>query len=312
MPRTRILHDDTRVLVTGASGFIGTRSIHHLLSAGYEVHPWYHGRPSAPDPSGHAHFGDLLKEADQIRVLRESNPAHLLHLAWYAVPGKFWSSPENLLWSAASLQLLLHFAQGEGERCLVAGTCAEYEWQPETLCKETETPIRPRSLYGICKNSVREIISVAASQLKIQVAWGRIFFVYGPHEAGERFVPSVVCPLLQDQVSLCTEGKQMRDFMHVDDVARAFVTVLESGATGAVNIASGTPVSLNQIATTIADQLGKRHLLKLGGIETRADDPLKLVANTSRLNGFGFKPRFDLDSGLADTIAWWRNKIISR
>ena len=295
-----------KVLVTGATGFIGRHAVPHLQSAGFEVHTWSH-RSVAVQPGGTiGHTGDILVEADVARVVHEARPTHLLHLAWYAVPGKFWTSLENLRWVAASLHLAREFASVGGKYALFAGSCAEYEWQDEICCDEDQTPLRPRSLYGTCKNSLREMLCAATDQLAISIAWARIFHLYGPYEVPERLVSSVTLALLRNQIARCTDGQQLRDFMHVDDVARALVSVLDNAFVGPINIASGNEVAISQVVGTIADQLDRRHLLSLGAVPRAAGEPRKLVASTARLKALRFEPNFDLASGLADSIAWWR------
>jgi nucleoside-diphosphate-sugar epimerase len=255
------------------------------------------------------HVGDIMVEADIERVLREARPTHLLHLAWYAVPGKFWTSLENLSWVAASLHLVTEFAAVGGNRAVTAGSCAEYEWQDEVCCDEDRTPLRPRTLYGTCKNSLREMLFAAADQLGISMSWGRIFHLYGPYEPPEKLVSSVILSLLRNQVAGCTLGHQVRDFMHVDDVARALVHALDSAFVGPINLASGIHVPISQVVGTIADQLDRRHLLALGAVPRSPDDPSKLVAHIDRLKALRFEPNFNLASGIANSIEWFRAEL---
>jgi nucleoside-diphosphate-sugar epimerase len=298
-----------RVLLTGPAGFIGRHAIPHLQAAEFEVHVVTHWSSIDNDDGTRIHKGNILDERDVRRILEEACPTHLLHLAWYAVPGKFWTSLENLKWVGASLSLLQQFAAIGGGRALFVGSCAEYEWSDEVICDEEHTTTRPSSLYGICKNSLREIVLAAADQLAVRVAWARIFHVYGPHEAPERLVSSVIRSLLNNVPARCTHGLQIRDFMHVDDVARALVTVLDSSYAGTINTASGTGVHISHVVESIAEQLSRRHLLALGAIPASGGEPAKLVANVDRLRALSFRPRFDLPTGIADSIAWWKRNL---
>jgi len=191
----------------------------------------------------------------------------------------------------------------------LAGTCAEYDWN-YGYCSEGITPTRPQTLYGTCKNSLQGILSQFSKQTGISSAWGRIFFLYGPYEAKNRFIPSVITSLLQEQPARCTHGNQIRDFLHVEDVASAFVSLLESNVEGPINIASGQPVALKTIIYTIADLLGKRHLVELGVLPTQDNDPRVLIADVGRLSDkVKWRPRFNLDKGIEHTIAWWKNTL---
>lgn len=255
------------------------------------------------------HDADLLDEKQIAALMVKVQPTHLLHFAWFAVPGKYWTSGENIQWVKASLELLREFARHGGERAVISGTCAEYDWR-YGFCSEDLTPLGPSSLYGVCKHSLRIMVEAWARQSGVSTAWGRIFFLYGPYEHPDRLVSSVICGLLRGQPVKCTAGHQIRDFLYVADVAEAFVALLESKASGPVNIASGQPVALKEIVSRIADQLGGHELIELGAIPIAKDEPPLLVADIARLKReVGWSPRYSLDDGLKGTIAWWRDNL---
>lgn len=292
-----------RVLVTGATGFIGRHSLAPLKQAGYEVHAITLDSVTTGDADWHQ--ADLL-DSDSLRsVLAEVKPSHLLHFAWYAVPGKYWTSLENFRWVRASLELLQAFADNGGQRAVCAGTCAEYDWR-YGVCNEDLTPLKPATTYGVCKNAAGSLLEAFARETKLSAAWGRIFLLYGPHEPPGRLVSSVIRSLLRGEQAKTSHGRQIRDLLHVQDVAEAFVALLESDVTGAVNIGSGEPVALLEVVQQIADLLGKRDLLEVGALPAPVNDPLVLVAHTRRLHDeVGWTPRYDLEAGLRDTISWW-------
>jgi len=298
-----------KVLLTGANGFIGRHAIPFLVKLGYEVHAVFYPNDSGLNEGKNIflHRCNLLNMEEQKQLLIEVKPTHLLHFAWYAVPGKYWTSLENIRWVQTSLELLMNFTSQGGKRAVLAGTCAEYDWN-YGYCSEGITPTRPQTLYGTCKNSLQEILSQFSKQTGISSAWGRIFFLYGPYEAKTRLIPSVITSLLQGLPARCTDGNQIRDFLHVEDVASAFVSLLDSNVEGPVNIASGQPVALKTIIYTIADLLGKRYLVKLGVLPTPENEPSFLVADVRKLNQqVGWKPKITLEAGLKSTIEWWKN-----
>ena len=116
-----------RVLVTGATGFVGRHSPLALAARGFEVHATC--LTGTPDTSATWHRVDLLDHAQVDRLLNEVRPTHLLHFAWYAVHGKYWTSTENLRWVESSLALLRSFVDRGGRRAVIAGTCTEYDWR---------------------------------------------------------------------------------------------------------------------------------------------------------------------------------------
>ncbi len=300
-----------RVLVTGATGFIGKHSLAHLIDREYDVHAIHFRSVAESTPGVTWHRGDLFDALALAVIMKKVRPTHLLHFAWYAEPGKYWESTENLRWLQASLDLFNTFAAHGGKRAMLAGTCAEYDWA-SGCCKEYVTPLAPKSLYGTCKHALHLVEEALAKQNGVASAWGRIFFLYGPGEHPRRLVSSVIFSLLNGRPATCTHGRQIRDFLHVDDVASAFVAVLDGELTGPVNIASGKPVAVKDVVTMIASKLAAEDLLRLGEQEIAAEEPPLLLADVTRLTTeIGWKPKFDLESGIVDTIAWWRHRLSS-
>ena len=133
-----------RVLVTGGSGFVGRQTLGPLRERGYEVHA-PRSRDARPARARH---GCPLVDGS-------SAPTHLLHLAWDARPGKYWTSTDNLAWVRGQPAALRAFAEAGGERAVLAGTCAEYGWSDRVHCVEGATPLEPATLYGAAKHGLR-------------------------------------------------------------------------------------------------------------------------------------------------------------
>jgi len=298
-----------KILVTGATGFIGRHCLPILSAKGYEVHAVSSKVTEKTSPDVKWHQVDLLDSAQVSDLFTAVEATHLLHFAWYAVPGKIWTSLDNFRWVQASLSILQHFARTGGKRAVMAGTCAEYDWN-YGYCSEKITPLLPKTVYGICKHSLQIMLEAFTKQTGISTAWGRIFFLYGPHEHPDRLVPSVIRSALQGKPIRCSHGNQIRDFLHVQDVADAFVQLLNSEVSGPVNIASGRPVVLKKIIYKIAKILNQNDLIELGALQPPPDDPRLLTADVDRLSDeIGWRPRHNLDHGLEETIHWWKNQI---
>src|SRR6185369_10503310 len=200
------------VLLTGGTGFIGQHAIAPLMERGFDVHLVVRrnfGCGAKFRPTGGTNC-DLFDDAAVEQIMRDVRPTHLLHFAWYTEHGKFWNSDENLRWVRASLKLIQQFAAAGGKRVVCAGTCAEYDWSGGR-CSEATTPLIPRTLYGTCKNSLRQMIESFAAVQGLSHAWGRIFFLYGPNETAGRFVPSIVNALRAGELARCNFGSHMRD-----------------------------------------------------------------------------------------------------
>jgi len=296
-----------RILVTGAGGFIGRASIGPLVSRGFEVHTVARTPGPDRDPRAVWHQADLLVPGVPARLVDEIHPSHLLHFAWYAVPGKYWTAPENADWVAASEALARAFERAGGERFVGAGTCAEYA-PSDADCDERTTPLAPATLYGTSKHAAHQTLAALAAG-RFSFAWGRIFFLYGPHEDPSRLVPGVIRALMDGREALCTAGTQVRDFMHVEDVADAFAALVDSRVDGAVNIASGQPVRIADVVSSIARQMGAADLVRLGARPMPAGELPVITAAAARLRDEVRWPGGrDLERGLSETIGWWRQR----
>ncbi|WP_407873322.1 NAD-dependent epimerase/dehydratase family protein [Paenibacillus melissococcoides] len=144
-------------------------------------------------------------------------------------------------------------------------------------------------------------------ELGVSSGWARIFHLYGPREAGNRLVSAIIRALLEGKEALCTHGRQYRDFLYVKDVAAALVAMLFSDVQGTVNIGSGKPIQVKELALAVARRFGGGRRIRFGAIPYPEDEPLFIGADIERLQrDVQWKPAYTLEAGIEESIAWWR------
>jgi nucleoside-diphosphate-sugar epimerase len=296
-----------RLLITGAGGFLGRHCIQEAMLEGFEVHAADIRQLRHLPGAAVSHQLDMLDAAATERLIQSTRPTHLLHLAWVTTPGHYWRSPLNDEWVEASRHLLGRFHRHGGQRAVMVGTCAEYDWT-DGNCDERSTLIRPETRYGQAKARLHQALADYAREHSLSYAWARLFFLYGPGESAERFVPSVVRALLAGMPAACSEGRHQRDYVYVGDAAEALVKLTASQVFGPVNIGSGCAIAIRELALTIGRLLGAEEMVKIGATAPRLEESPLVVAQLSRLiHEVGYAPRHDLEAGLRATIAWWSN-----
>lgn len=292
-----------RLLITGARGFIGSACLDLFSQEEMEIYA------TSSQPINESTYQNvtwiqtnLLKEQDCKRLIKTVRPTHLLHLAWTAKPGKFWKDPENIEWLQSSLVLFKAFFENEGEHAIGLGTCAEYESNHET-CVERLTPTLPSSLYGACKLSCGIGAQAIANAFNKRMTWGRLFCPYGPSESSGRFLPDIVDHLLRQEPIACGSGYQIRDYIYVKDVAHVLLTLFKEKIDGVINIGSGNPVSLRDVAKIVTNEIGSSELIQFGERASLAQDADRVVASVDELQKkLQWTPRYSLKDGIKEMI----------
>lgn len=270
----------TTVVVTGATGFVGRQILKALCGCGCVIRLVVRKGSKLPSATDLSHAGlvetyDLFSESTQ--KLREfiNDADTLIHAAWYAEPGKYLTSPINLDCLAGSLRLAQAFVNAGGRRFVGLGTCFEYDLDQEVL--RTDSPLKPLSLYAACKAAAYHVLDRFLSMADVEFLWCRLFYLYGEGEDERRLVPYLRRQLAAGEAAELTSGKQIRDFLDVREAARMIVEESLGSRQGPVNICSGVPITVRTLAERIADEYGRRDLLRFGARPDNLMDPPRIV-----------------------------------
>ena len=211
----------------------------------------------------------------------------------------------DLLAASASLGRVL--GRSGCRRFVGVGTCFEYDVERSPLSEDA--PTRPCHLYSASKLSLFLLLQQIGKLTGMEVAWARLFYLYGPWEDERRLVASVASALARGERVELTPGEQVRDFLHVADVGSALATIAAGDLRGAVNVASGEAVSVREVAETLAGLAGRQDLVVLGARAYSPGDPMTVLGDPTRLRSqCAWRPSRSLREGLAETLGWWRER----
>jgi nucleoside-diphosphate-sugar epimerase len=290
-----------RILITGASGFIGRYCVETFAKHGWETVAL--NRAGAQIPFADKTLScDLLDEAQVRNIVPECEATHLLHLAWLSDPATRWTSPINNEWVTASLDLAKAFASSGGQHMLFAGSCAEYEWNDARLVAG-QSPLKPATAYGQAKTNTGRLLLAAQAQLGLNIAHARLFFCYGYGEPNGRLLTDLMQSIEEGRPFPTSAGDQKRDYLYAADIAEAFRLFAEAKASGVFNVGSGAAIEVRELVETTAELLSRTDIPQFGVLPRRDGDPDKIEADIEPLRALGFKQKFDLSDGLRDTIA---------
>ncbi len=166
--------------------------------------------------------------------------------------------------------------------------CAEYDWSAG-WCREDSSPLVPATLYGVAKDATRRLVTAVCDAAGVPCAWGRIFMAYGPGEDRRRLFPALVDVFQGRRAPFGVNADAYRDFLHVEDVARAFADLSVAAASGSFNIASGQPVQIAQAVRSIAQACGADPAAVLDLATERPGEPRLLLGDNGRLLSLGWR-----------------------
>jgi nucleoside-diphosphate-sugar epimerase len=304
-----------KILVTGASGFIGSHVVRSFVSNGDEVHillrensnTW---RINDLMPFLHIFRCDLLDSIAIRNYLQKVQPELCVHMAWYTEPGKYASSVENLRSLQFGIELLYQLTDIGCHKFIGIGTCFEYDFNCNTKYFAETSPTSPWNLYAATKIALSTVLQSMEKATGIRTSWVRLFYQYGPMEDERRLVPSLINSLLNDKPVQITKGEQVRDFLHVEDIAAAILAICQSDFHGEINVGLGQPITVKEIALQIGKLMGKPHLIQLGALPYRPDEPMFVCSDNGLLkNNTSWVPRHNLVSGLSETIKWYETNF---
>jgi nucleoside-diphosphate-sugar epimerase len=289
-----------RVLLTGASGYLGRHVLRALQEQGIETVCVHHRAIIGAGDCETLH-ADLLSPDGAERLAAQAQATHLLHLAWYVEHGRYWTSQQNFDWVQASLRLVNAFCLHGGRHVVMAGSCAEYGWGQSTM-SEGVTPYVPHTPYGVCKDATRRLLQSLCQLHQANLAWAHVFFPFGLDEARGRLIPSLIRVFQGQTPPFGVNNAAIRGFLPITDAARAFLHLLKPEASGAYNICSGIPTRIEEVVRMIAANFNVQPTPILELANPRPDDPPILLGDNTRLRKLGWYMQSSVRQCIRQTV----------
>jgi len=268
------------VLVTGANGFVAAQLLRSfaeedvnlvlVVREGQESHV-----SALPKVQRLVSTGDLFAEDVTWWAEQCAGVDVVVHTAWYVEPGRYLESSRNIDCLIGSLNLAKGAVRAAVKRFVGIGTCFEYELNGKPL--SVDSPLGPATPYAAAKSALYTALSQWFPACSLEFAWCRLFYLYGQGEDERRLVPYLRAKLIAGEEAELTSGRQVRDFLDVAKAGRMLADVTLGSQQGPINVCSGVPITVRQLAEQIADEYGRRDLLKFGARQDNLVDPPYVV-----------------------------------
>ncbi len=301
---------DMRVMITGASGFLGSW-LCRVLSGDHEIIGLVR-KTSSLFKLSEINNLQIIGSETQFwpDLIHQYHPDVLILNHWWGVSSEKRNDPKQFE-NIKHLKPLILASRIAGVSTIIGvGSQAELG-SVESEISERQIS-RPSTLYGSAKLESRLVIEELLRDSEARFVWMRIFSTYGPLDEGSWLIPNLVDSLMSNRQMKTTKGEQEWSYLHAYDLATAFnIAIINSKILGTVNVGNPETISIYKVCLTIGKMLEKQDLLDIGALEYRVDQVMKLRPLCETLTQNGWLPEISFDEGIRQTVDWLRRKSLS-
>ncbi|MBU3191623.1 NAD-dependent epimerase/dehydratase family protein [Clostridium bowmanii] len=305
-----------KVLITGASGFVGSCLVRRLLSENYKIHIITRDTTNLwrlQDIIKHLeiHNIDLLDSQKIAKLASTISIDQVFHLATYG--GYYYQSKLEEVINTnviATWNIFREFSKKGIEMFVNTSSSSEYGEKFEPMSEDMK--VEPNNMYGASKAAATILCSTYASMNKIPMVTLRLFSPYGYYDAKTRLIPTVITACLREQEIKLSQKHSMRDFIFIDDVVEAYLAVsrLENSQGEIFNIGNGIQYTIEDIANNIVSLIGKGNIIHWTNNLERQYEPAMWVSDNKKVyEKLNWKPKVEIGEGINKTINWFRNNL---
>ncbi len=302
-----------RVLVTGGAGFIGSHFVKRLAAGGDETvvldKLTYSGNPANLEGVEHTFFEGDIADPDAVTEAGEGCEAVVNFAAETHVDRSILEAGEFIRTDVLGTHVLLEWARSAGARFVQVSTDEVYGDVPPGVSSTEDDPLRPSSPYAASKAGGDLQVLAYVRTYGVDASITRGSNTYGPNQYPEKLIPLFVTNALDGEpLPLYGDGRQTRDWLHVEDHCAAVELVLREGGHGEIyNVGGGEEVENGAITRRILELTGRDESL-VRHVEDRPGHDRRYSLDSSKLRALGWAPRRNLDEGLAETVEWYRSR----
>lgn len=266
-----------RIIVTGGSGFIGSKVCTKLAAEGWQVHAWMRRRTGLDAVSGNDRIEcrqiDIYDESAVREALRETGAKEMIHLAWGGLPN-YLSCHHMDTELVQQIRFLRNVIESGIERLTQTGTCFEYGAQEGELREDMDC--RPSNPYGCAKLALLRYVEFLSREIPFSYRWLRLFYMYGEGQGAKSLYTLLRTAYERGDASFdMSAGHQIRDFLPISEVvARIIALHAADVADGIYNVCSGRPISVRQLVEGWIADWGYNVRLNLGKFPIPTYEPL--------------------------------------
>lgn len=305
------------LLVTGASGFIGSHLCRRLLEEGAKVHILLKKDSNIfkiQDILGSLHvwYGDITDYPSVYACIRGSKPEIIFHLAAFRDTRRDFNLVNQMIdvniKGTLNLLKIIFEKKIRLEKFINTGTSEEYGDGPAPFQEnQKEKPVSP---YSASKVAVTYFSQMIHRSFGLPIVTLRPFLVYGPYQDTDMFIPSLIQHCLEGKDFQMTEGDQTREFNYIDDVIDAFLLAACCPAAKGeiINIGNGIEYTIRYVAEKIVQKMGNPIKLLVGALPKRVGETKHFFSNNHKARYLlGWSPKVTLEEGIDRTIDWYKN-----
>lgn len=307
-----------KVLVTGATGFVGSNLVRRLLDEGYEVHIFTRETSNKWRildilPNLNDHCVDLLDEKRLKPLLEQINPEAIFHLATLGIYGGVQSPEkdviENNLFGTMNL---INACENVDYKCFV-NTGSSSEYGPKKYPMKESDVCEPINVYGISKCAATLYGNFIAKTKNKPIIGFRLFSPFGPYDDKSRLMTYAITNTLQNKPLMLANPDAVRDYIYIEDVLDLYLQSIElaSKVKGEIfNIGNGSEKTVSYVVNKIIEITNSKSEIKWNSFAKREYDTEKWEADIEKVSThFNWKPKYQIDEGIMKSISWFKSNL---